>query len=592
MYAHQGPQSSSPGSRAGSGLVWLGGGDWHDAGDRQERSTYSIAGAVVLLGALLAWLVATLAVAGSTHWPVAAILPCTLLVGVLVGGVSRTVASGSPGGLPAIAGRAAVAVAAGVLIGELATLALLAGSIDGRLDEQAARHAQSVPVVAQAQAALDRRRDARATLDNEVATARNHRDDALVVARCEYNPSPACPQTQITGVPGTGPETRTANQLLAGAQRELDSALSARDRKAPGLDAAVADAENTVAQARASAVADADRGLGAHWVALNGYSRDGAGALTMRLSAIAFFVLVTLLPLILRLWRGETTTDRRSAARAERDRAELGADTAIAVKRAEVREAAETLWAEQQLVNARFAVEAQTEIDRQHHRCRVTEALELSPASPVEGTIEAELDNMYLPIAAEAEAASRTAAELPAARQDEQPPTPENLPVKADAGGAVEPSTIHRGSLIPTIPDVTKVAARWIRPLVPPLVARAIDTTTHPLRTAREVFEEFEEITFALRRTRKVTFNAEESAAPPQQPAAVAVQTRSSRRVEPSSVGADPEALGASGESRPSIGRAARGDLIGPAAKGQLIGRDRPSELGGPNHLRELPPAT
>lgn len=71
--------------------------------------------------------------------------------------------------------------------------------------------------------------------------------------------------------------------------------------------------------------------------------------------------------------------------------------------------------------------------------------------------------------------------------------------------------------MIPSIPDATKAAARWIRPLVPPLVARMMDTTTHrlthPLRTARQVFEgvveETEEITFALRRTRKVTVNSQ-----------------------------------------------------------------------------------
>ncbi len=50
---------------------------------------------------------------------------------------------------------------------------------------------------------------------------------------------------------------------------------------------------------------------------------------------------------------------------------------------------------------------------------------------------------------------------------------------------------------------------------MPPFVAKVIDTTTQPLRTARQVFEgvleETEEITFALKRTRKVTVNSEAS---------------------------------------------------------------------------------
>jgi hypothetical protein len=189
---------------------------------------------------------------------------------------------------------------------------------------------------------------------------------------------------------------------------------------------------------------------------------------------------------------------------------------------------------------------------------------------------------MYLPIAAEAEAATRAAAELPPAPRDEQPATPDNLPAKAAPGGAVQRRANHTGSLIPTIPTVTRAAARWIRPLVPPLVARAIDTTTHPLRTAREVFEEVEEITFSLKRTGKVTFNTEQGTASPRQPYVAAVQTNSSQRVDPASVTSDPDELGASIEDRPSIGHHARG---------ALIGGKRPFELRGPNDPRELPPA-
>lgn len=117
---------------------------------------------------------------------------------------------------------------------------------------------------------------------------------------------------------------------------------------------------------------------------------------------------------------------------------------------------------------------------------------------------------MYLPIAAEAEAAaSRAAAELPASA-GQRHDSPQNLPAPAQPGGA--PS-------IPSIPDATahlgKAAARWIRPLVPPLVGRVIDNTTQPLtkplRTARQVFEDVEEIAFSFKRTRKITVNTESS---------------------------------------------------------------------------------
>ena len=81
--------------------------------------------------------------------------------------------------------------------------------------------------------------------------ASRQRDEALVVARCEYNPSPACPQTHITGVPGAGPETRTATDFLADTQRQLDNAVANRDRVAPGLDSEIAARQQALEQARA-----------------------------------------------------------------------------------------------------------------------------------------------------------------------------------------------------------------------------------------------------------------------------------------------------------------------------------------------------
>jgi hypothetical protein len=352
-------------SRVEGPLTWLGGGHWRELGERHERSTHAVAGAVVVFGAVLAWLVAGLAVNESTRWSTLAVVPLALVFGLLVGAVTRGVASGPDKGWPAMAGRAAVAVAVGVVVGELAALVFFSSSIDHRLDERALRNADSAPAVAQASASLQQSRDARGRLDTAVEQARQHQDQALVIARCEYNPTPACPQTRITGVPGAGPETRTANELLADAQQELDNALAARYRQAPELDANISRDELALAQARQTVVAEAGRGLGARWVAMNDLTFASTGALALRMLTIAFFALLYLLPLILRLWRGETTHDRHATARAERERAELEAETAIAVKRAEVRREAEIMWAEHRLTQARLAIEAQTEIDRQ-----------------------------------------------------------------------------------------------------------------------------------------------------------------------------------------------------------------------------------
>jgi hypothetical protein len=610
MSAHEVTESRSAASRVAGLLTWLGGGHWRELAERHERSTHAVAGAVVLVGAVLAWLVASLAVSESARWPMLAVVALTLFFGVLVGAVTRGTASGPDRGWPGIAGRAAVAIAIGVVVGELAALVVFAGSIERRVDERALRNADSSPAVAQAAASLQQARDARTSLDNAVQQAREHQDQALIVARCEYNPTPACPQTRITGVPGPGPETRTANELLADAQHELDNALAARDRQAPELDVKVSRAEQALTDARHSVLADAGRGLGTRWVAMNDLTFTSIGALVLRLLTIAFFVLLYLLPLILRLWRGETTQERHATARAERERAELDADTTVAIKRAEVRREAEILWVEHQLTQARLAIEAQIEIDREHQRRRVAEALEAPVHASSQRTFEPVEEDMYLPIAAEAEAASRALVQLPAGAEDDRVTTPddvENLPAKVEASGEVEAHDERGKPLIPSIPNATKAAARWVRPLVPPFVARVIDNTTQPLRTARQVFEEVEEITFLLKRTRKVTVNTESSSAdqPPRESAAAddpspPGRIRSSREDRgqgtygPPSHRAHQEIDRHEYYSRwPLPAKDVEGRSLASSERDnklELVERDGPRELRGPEGPRELPP--
>lgn len=623
MRAHEISEQRSVVTRIEALLTWLGGGHAGELGERHERSTHAVAGAVVVLGAVLAWLVAALAVTPAVaSAPIWAVVASTLVFGLLVGAVTRAIAGGPARGRSGTAGRAVVAIVLGVVVGELAALVLFSGAVGRRLDERALRTADSAPAVAQASASLQQARAARGALDGSVEQARGQLDNALVIARCEYNPTPACPQTRITGVPGRGPETRTANELLGDAQRELDTALAARDRQAPALDATVSRDQHALADARHAVVADAGHGLGARWVAMNELTLGSAGALALRILTIAFFTLLYLLPLILRMWRGETTHDRHATARAEQERAELEADTAIAIKRAEVRRAAEIMWAEHQLTQTRLAIEAQAEIDREHHRRRVVEALDAPVHATSERTFEPVEEDMYLPIAAEAEAASRAVAELPAADRDVQPPVTENLPAPAEpVGSAVEHyqapanevTDEHRAPLIPSIPDATKAAARWIRPLVPPFVARVIDNTTQPLRTARQVFEEVEEIAFSLKRTRKVTMNTETSDGAGQQqpqqqspiqapdPAATGpglhhIDSSRGQAAHPNYRDDYAQVRGNAGQT--PLGNASGRDLAGLSvgasasdARRELVEREGPRELRGPDGPRQLPPA-
>jgi hypothetical protein len=599
MTAHESSDRLSAGYRVEGLLTWLGGGHWRELGERHERSTHAVAGAIVALGGLLAWLVASLAVSASAHMPVSAIVAMTLVFGLLVGAVTRGTASGPEKG--GIAGRAAVAIVVGVVVGELAATVLFSASIDRELDRRALRDADSAPAVVQASVALQRTRDARGNLDGAVDLARRHQDTALVIARCEYNPSPACPQTRITGVPGPGPETRSSNELLADAQHELDNALAARDRQAPELDARVVQQEEAVAAARNAVVADSGRGLGARWVAMNGLTLADIGSLVLRLLTVTVFALLYLLPLILRRWRGETTHDRRAAARADRERAEISreraeldreraevdADTAIAIKRAEVRREAEILWAEHQLTQARLAIAAQEEIDREQQRRRVVEALDAPVVA--QRAFEPVNDDVYLPIAAEAEAASRVVPELPAA-------STENLPAHVEPAGDVEPNTEPAATSAPT---GTFPAARWIRPLVPPFVARVIDDATHPLRTAHQVFEDVEEIAFSFKRVRRVTVDSgpgERQEAAPPAPAVEEPPTRiassRARKGAPAK-----SAAGLEADTRhPALDRKPRAEKAGLSAgsKGgrrEIAGRKGPRELDPPDGPRQLPPA-
>ena len=576
MCAYHVTTQHAPVSSVEAWLTWVGGGERRELHERHERSSHAVAGVVVLATVALTWLVTTLAIAQATRFSLFAVLPFTLAFALLVGAVSRTTAAAPTRGV-ARRGAVAVGLILGAMAGEFASLALLSGSIDHHLQQQATRNAVSAPAVVQASSSLERMRDARAALDDTVDVARTHRDEALVVARCEYHPTPACPQTRITGVPGSGPETRTANQILADSQRELDEAVAARDRRAPDLDAHIVDDERVITDSRQGAFADADRGLGARWVAMQQLSSVSTSILMLQLLTVGFFAFLALLPTILRLWRGETTHDRHAQARAERERAELTADTAIAVKRAEVRAASETMWAEQQLAQARLAVEAQIEIDRAQLRHQVSAAIEGTPADSASA-----VDDIYLPIAAEAEAASLAAVQSIDAAAAPAVAEAENLPA------IVEPRNTPATPAIPTIPDVTRAAARWIRPLVPGFVARAIDTTTHPLRTARQVIEEVEEITFSLKRTHRLTVHSEEAAGAASAAEPTTVSSADDHAPEfgaPAAQAFSPRSLPSEPVDVTSL-TSSRGE-----SRRELTERDGPAALRATDGPKQLPPA-
>lgn len=483
--------------------------------------------ALTWAGGVLAWLVAAAVATPSTGLPLAVVLPVTLIFGALVVVAIRSTVASARG----TAGRVALAVAIGLLVGELAAMTLFSNAITQRMDAAAAARAASTPAVATAQGQLDALRTNRGALDAAVDSARRRRDDAQVVARCEYHPTPACAQQPVTGVPGDGQITQNTQDILEHDQRELDAALAARGEQAPSLDARIAGAEHAVTAARDTAGAGADRGFGARWVAMNGYTVETPAALVARVAVIGVCVLLYLLPMLLHARQDRTLRERHDESRL---RAELRAETAIAVKQAEVRAEAEILKAEHQLAAMRLALETDAEINREYHRQRVAEALTGEPAQPalagptaeVLRPTDAQPQPMYsdwdelmafpdpqrrslsaAPPAPEPEPAGAPAEPIATAELvpvDDKPA--ENLPVPATSQPA-------GGLTLPQLPDLTKVAARLLRPLVAPVapvVDRVIDTSVQQLRSAQKVIEEFEEITFTLRRTSRTTVTENE----------------------------------------------------------------------------------
>ncbi|MQY22322.1 DUF4407 domain-containing protein [Nocardia macrotermitis] len=493
----------APQARVTGLLTWLGGAGPRIADDH-ERSGYAVTGAMVLLFAAISGTVVAVA-AAAAHWAAVVVVLVAVLAVLLIGTVARALATAPlPGREGArirfggeLIGRVAVAVLAGVVVAELASTVLLGGTIDRRLDRNVRADAESAASVVTARNALDQAKSDRDAVNRTITGAQSDIQQALIIARCEYNPTPQCPQDKITGVPGQGPETRTDNSMLADARTRL-AAAQARVQPAQDL---VARRQQTLDQARDAAFRTGDRGLGARWIALNGYSFGHAGAFLLRLVTLVITVALALLPLLSRWWRGETTFDRRVSARAVADRAEQDAESAIAVKRAEVRAESEKLRAEQELESARLAVHADTVIDREQQRRRVVASI---------GGVEIGVTAPQQRAVAEFEALAELPAGPTSKPQEDTMSQPSNLPAPLPRNEVAPKSGGLELPIIGAVP-FTDTAARWIRPLVPGFVTDAIDTATHPLRTVRQAFEETEEITFTLRRTRKVTIDSTDS---------------------------------------------------------------------------------
>jgi len=147
------------------------------------------------------------------------------------------------------------------------------------------------------------------------------------------------------------------------------------------------------------------------------------------------------------------------------------------------------------------------------------------------------------------------------------------------------------------IPEVTRAAARWVRPHVPPFVTNVIDAGTQPLRTVRQVIDEVEEISFSFKRTHKVTVEDEVPVhtSPQPEPAAAAPDAPATHWVEysvPDPYAAYPAyAPGYGAEHLPWGATPPSPALAAGEYPAELPAWEGQQELPGPYGPPQLPPA-
>src|ERR1700733_6620325 len=106
MCAHKVTEPRTRGSQIEAPLTWAGGGESRELDEHPECSAHAIARVVAILNARLAWLVTTVDILEAARWPVLAVVPFTLVFGLLVGAITRGIASGPLHGIRGIVGRA------------------------------------------------------------------------------------------------------------------------------------------------------------------------------------------------------------------------------------------------------------------------------------------------------------------------------------------------------------------------------------------------------------------------------------------------------------------------------------------------------
>lgn len=378
-------------------LVWLGGASWRGIGDRHERSQYLQSGFFVLLNGIIATGLAALAAVGMGAAPdFLTAVRYTFVWGVFVAlfdrAVSAKVVDPAHPRLRSAGGyilRGVAAVLIGFVVAEAGAMAIFHQDIDRTMNDtinaQVNNSLQGVvgtpDAPSQLAQELSNAQNQKAALDKAVTDAQLAYNTAEEVAACEFDPR-GCPASMIqsnmiSGIPGGGSKVAVRNQEKAAAAATLQQAKLAQQQKEPAVVAQIDKLQGQIddAQQHARQVAESANGIPAKWRAMLDYTSSTPATKLMHGIIIGFCVLLDLIPLLLKLWRGRTAYEAAVLASRRRNEGEVAAaeqehqaDMLAEHGRGQVRR-------ELDLDLERMAAEGTRRIETERERLRVERAL-------------------------------------------------------------------------------------------------------------------------------------------------------------------------------------------------------------------------
>lgn len=360
----------------GNGFAWLGGASWRGITARHDRSSYQMSGFFVLLNGFIAWGLFTFAAVGMGASPsFRAALPYTVVWGLFVvmfdRAISARIVDPSQGKWLTTTGyfvRALVACMLGFIIAEAGAMALFRDDIERTMRDTISlqvqdstryiRGTEDTPTPRMAE--LKDLRARRDKLQNDLTAAQGKVEEAVRIAVCEFDPR-GCEDLvragKVTGTGGRGDKTKLRDAEKAAAEGELAKAETAWASQREPLETRINDLDKQLAAeiGVATNAAQASQGLPARWRAMLDFTRNDPAGTFQHLLIVIFCVLLDLVPLLLKIWRGPTSYDENVVASRNRTRARFDREAVMDRLRgdAEIEEVRRTAAARLEIVDHR-----------------------------------------------------------------------------------------------------------------------------------------------------------------------------------------------------------------------------------------------